>query len=253
MKKEIRIFLAAVMFFTRIPCPKRIDHLEEYLNKSSRYFPLVGIIVGIIGSMVFYFGAFIFPRPIAIIISMIATILITGAFHEDGLADTCDGFGGGWTRESILTIMKDSRIGTFGVVGLISVLGLKFACLMTVDPRMFSVVLISGHALSRFAASSLLLNLEYARDDDNSKARPAAMRMSLFSLIVAAFWGIIPLFFFKNYCAFFLLIPVFTVRTYLVCFFKKWINGQTGDCLGATQQICEVIFYLGFVALWKFI
>lgn len=253
MKKEIRIFFTALMFFTRIPCPKWIDHDPEYLTKSSRYFPLVGVIVGGIGALIYYISIFIFPHPLAILLSMIATVFATGAFHEDGLADVFDGFGGGWKKEDILRIMKDSRVGAFGVIGLCSVLALKFCCLYLIDPKLIPLVLVTGHSLSRFVASTLLYTLEYVRDDVDSKAKPAAQRMSTASLLTGAFFGVVPILFFQNVLFFSLLVPVFITRWYLAKFFIKWIGGQTGDCGGATQQICEVIFYLSFVALWKFI
>lgn len=253
LKNEIKIFFTALMFFTRIPCPKWVDHSPEYLSKSSRYFPLIGTIVGSIGALVYYGCSFIFPHPLALLLSMIATIVTTGAFHEDGLADMCDGFGGGRTKEKIILIMKDSRVGTFGVVGLCSVLAIKFVCLYYIDSKLIPLVLISGHALSRFAASTLLYMLDYVRDDADSKAKPAAGRMSTLSLCVGAVFGIAPLALFLNYNIFILLIPVFITRWYLARFFVKWIGGQTGDCGGATQQICEIVFYLSLLALWKFI
>jgi adenosylcobinamide-GDP ribazoletransferase len=196
MKKEIKIFFTALMFFTRIPCPKWVDHSPDYLTKSSRYFPLVGIIVGVIGAAVYVGSSFILPHPIALLLSMISTILATGAFHEDGLGDMFDGFGGGWTKEKILLIMKDSRTGTYGIVGLIATLAVKFAALFYMDPLRIPVVLITGHALSRFAASTLLYTLEYVRDEDQSKAKPAAQKMSTGSLLVGSLFGIGSLIFF---------------------------------------------------------
>ena len=253
MKNEIKIFFAAIMFFTRIPCPKWIDHSSEYLAKSSRYLPLVGIIVGSIGAIVYYGASFIFPHPLAILLSMTSTILATGAFHEDGLADMCDGFGGGWNKQDILRIMKDSRTGTYGVVGLCSVLALKFAALYYLDPGFIPLVLIAGHSVSRFVASTLLYSFDYVRADEQSKAKSVSGRMSTTSLLVGLFFGIAPLIVFFKYSVFLLLIPVFAMRWYLGRFFVKWIGGQTGDCSGATQQICEVVFYLSFLALWKYI
>jgi len=253
MKKEIRIFFTALMFFTRIPCPKWVDHSPDYLTKSSRYFPLVGIIVGGIGALVYYECSFIFPKPIAILLSMVSTILATGAFHEDGLGDMFDGFGGGWTKEKILLIMKDSRMGTYGIIGITSVLALKFASLYYMDSKLIPLVLITGHALSRFVASTLLYTLDYVRDGDQSKAKPAAQQMSTGSLIIGSIFGIAPLILFLNYFVFLVLIPVFAIRWHLGRFFVKWIGGQTGDCAGATQQICEVVFYLSLLVIWKFI
>lgn len=253
MKTELRIFFTALMFFTRIPCPQWVDHSPDYLTKSSRYFPLVGLIVGSIGALVYVIASFVFPSAIAILLSMISTILTTGAFHEDGLGDMFDGFGGGWTKEKILLIMKDSRTGTYGIVGLITVLSLKFAALFYIGTQHIPIVLITGHALSRFAASTLLYTLDYVRDEDQSKAKPAAQKMSHTSLIIGAVFGIAPLLLFFDPFIFLALIPVFAMRFYLGRFFKKWIGGQTGDCGGATQQLCEVVFYLSLLIVWKFI
>ena len=119
IKEEIKIFFTSLMFYTRLPCPSYIDHSENYLNKATRYFPLIGIIVGTISFILFWIFNQIFNVEISIIIAIATGILITGAFHEDGFADTFDGFGGGWTKEKILEIMKDSRIGAYGAISLI--------------------------------------------------------------------------------------------------------------------------------------
>lgn len=253
LKRESDIFFTALMFFTRIPCPPWINHSEKYLSKSIRYFSLIGIIVGSIGALIFYVFTFIFPHPLALLLSMVGTILITGAFHEDGAADVFDGFGGGWTKQDILKGMKDSRLGTFGVLGLCSLLAIKFTCLYYIDKKLIPLVLISGHALSRFAAATLLYTLDYVREETETNVNLAANRISTFSLFIVFFFGTAPMFLFCNYYVFSLVIAVFITRWYLGCFFLKWIGGQTGDCSGATQQICEVVYYLSFIALWKFI
>src|SRR6187551_2582742 len=129
MKKQLHIFFTALMFYTRIPCPKNIDHNPDYLNKASRYFPLIGWIVGGICFGTYYLSSLVFSVEIALILSIIAGILTTGAFHEDGFADVCDGFGGGWTKEKILLIMKDSAIGAYGAIGLVLLFLLKFQVL----------------------------------------------------------------------------------------------------------------------------
>ncbi|TXD52490.1 MULTISPECIES: adenosylcobinamide-GDP ribazoletransferase [unclassified Polaribacter] len=253
MKKEIHYFLTALLFFTRIPCPKWINHSAEILNKSNRYFSLIGILVGAISALVYYLSAFIFTLEISIILSMIASVLTTGAFHEDGLADSCDGFGGGWTKEKILFIMKDSRLGTFGVIGLFSILILKFSALQTlaISDINFPLLLISGHAISRFIATILLYTQPYVRDLESSKIKPTTTQMSTKSLIISFIFGVLPLFFFQNYWVFLSLIPLLFTYWYLARFFKKWIGGQTGDCAGALQQVAEVIFYLSLLILWK--
>ncbi|WP_431166524.1 adenosylcobinamide-GDP ribazoletransferase [Tenacibaculum halocynthiae] len=253
MKKQIHYFLTAVLFFTRIPCPNWVDHSPEILNKSSRYFSLVGILVGSIASLSYFITSFLFTPDIAIILSMITSIWITGAFHEDGFADVCDGFGGGWTKEKILLIMKDSRLGTFGVSGLVFILALKFLALYHLQDLSinFIIVIISGHSISRFIATLLLYTHEYVRDIDSSKVKPTTQQMSTKSLIISGVFGILPLLFFQKNIIFLALLPLLVTFLYMGRFFKKWIGGQTGDCAGALQQVSEVIFYLSILSLWK--
>ncbi len=253
MKKELQIFLTAIMFFTRIPCPKWVNHDAEFLRQSSKYFSLVGIIVGSIGALVYYGASFIFSTEIAILLSMISTIYVTGAFHEDGFADVCDGLGGGWTKEKILLIMKDSRLGTYGAAGLVLILALKFTSLREIPFHFIPLALISGHSLSRFIATTLIYTHPYVRDTDDSKAKPAAKNITISMLLISAVFGMLPLFFFKNPLVFLTIIPCYLIKMYMGAKFKKWLGGQTGDCAGAVQQLCEVVFYLSLLVLWKFI
>jgi len=254
MKKEIQIFFAALMFYTRIPGPRRISNSEEYLNKSVKYLPLAGWLIGGFSALVFYSCIYILPIPVSIVLSMAASILLTGAFHEDGIADVCDGFGGGYTRERKLEIMKDSRIGVFGTIGLIMVLGLKFILLNEIYVTIVPFAIIAAHSLSRFAAITIMNTLQYARkEEEKSKVISFVKKMTIPELIIAGMFGILPLALFQNYFYFLLIIPVFITRWLLGTYFKKQIGGYTGDCLGATQQLCEVVFYLSLLVLWKYI
>ena len=253
MKKEIHIFFTALQFFTRIPCPKWVNHDPGYLRLSSRYFSLVGIIVGCIGAMVFYLASFLFSTDISLLLSMFATIYTTGAFHEDGFADVCDGFGGGWSKEKILLIMKDSRLGTYGTIGILLLLAIKFAALRETELYYIPMLLIAGHSLSRFIATTLIYTHPYVRNTEDSKAKPAAKSIPIASVYISAIFGIAPLFLFKNPCIFLTLIPMYISKMFLAHKFKKWIGGQTGDCAGAVQQLSEVVFYLTSIALWKYI
>ncbi|GAA3584007.1 adenosylcobinamide-GDP ribazoletransferase [Snuella lapsa] len=253
MKKELQIFLTAIMFFTRIPCPKWVNHDKTYLEKSARYFSLVGVIVGSLGALIFYLASFIFSTEVALILSMVTTIYITGAFHEDGLADVCDGLGGGWTKEKILLIMKDSRLGTYGAIGIVLILAIKFAALREVPSNYIPLVIIAGHSISRFIATTLIYTHPYVRDTGDSKAKPAAKNITPQILMVSAIFGIAPLFLFKSPIIFIALIPAYFSKIYLGIKFKKWLGGHTGDCAGAVQQLSEVVFYLSIIALWKFI
>jgi adenosylcobinamide-GDP ribazoletransferase len=267
MKKEVRIFLTALMFFTRIPVPKGIDHNTADLNRSSRYFPMVGVIVGIIGAASFAAAHSLFKDIfIAVILSLITTLLLTGAFHEDGLADVADGFGGGWTKQRILEIMKDSLTGAFGVIALIVVLLLKICLLAKLALLMinthllsFCILYIAAHAFSRTMPVFLLRYMRYAREDDaTSKSKPLASTIGWPGFLVALVTGVVPLLLmiYTLHYAYLLLlvvIPCGLLTLYLSRFFHKWIGGYTGDCLGATQQLNEIIFYMGILAIWNYI
>lgn len=241
------------MFFTRIPCPKWVDHAPEYLKKSAKYFSLVGIIVGGVGALIYYGFSFLFSTEISLLLSMFSTIYLTGAFHEDGFADVCDGFGGGWTKEKILLIMKDSRLGTYGVSGIILILATKFSALREIPAHIIPLTIIAGHSLSRFIATTLIFTHPYVRDTDDSKAKPAAKSISLGMVIISGVFGLLPLVLFKTPLIFLCIIPCYLAKVFLAKKFKKWIGGQTGDCAGAVQQLSEVVFYLSLLGLWKFI
>jgi adenosylcobinamide-GDP ribazoletransferase len=249
--RELKIFLTAVRFFTRIPVPRSIGYSENMLNHSMRYFPLMGWIVGGIAALVFYGCTYLFPMPVRIILSMVATLLMTGAFHEDGFADMCDGFGGGWNKEQILQIMKDSRIGSFGAIGIVMILLSKFILLTTILPAYVPFVLIAGHSISRFAAAVFVYTHKYVGDEEQSKFKPLGNSITPPELLVAAIFGFLPILWMHSWYCFLLPLPVILTYWLLARFFTKRIGGFTGDCLGATQQITEVVFYLSFVGMIK--
>ena len=256
MKKEIRIFFTAVMFYTRIPCPPNVDHSDEYINKSTRYFPLIGWIVGGAAALVAYGLHFIFPYTICILFSLITSVLMTGAFHEDGFADVCDGFGGGWTKEKIVTIMKDSRVGAYGVVGLILLLALKIAVLielMQLDILFCLQAIILAHVLSRFTAVTTIFTHMYSIEDASSKIRPIAKQLSIQELLISSIWVFPALVLFLNPWIVLVILPVYMTKMYMAHYFNKWIGGYTGDCLGAIQQVSELVILLFCLVIWKFI
>lgn len=261
MKKELHIFFTCLMFYTRIPCPKNMDHNPDYLNKATRYFPFIGWIVGSISFLAFYLFSFFLSTETAVIFAIIISVLTTGAFHEDGFADVCDGFGGGWTKEKILIIMKDSAIGAYGAIGLVLLFLAKFKLLsesislFTANIILVFLLFISAHSLSRLAAISIIFTHEYSRDDATSKSKPIAKKHSWKEVVGSFFFGLIPLLALSyfNYKILLAVVPVFITRYFLARYFQKWIDGYTGDCLGATQQVCEVIYYLSILFIWKFI
>lgn len=285
MGRELKLFFVALSFYTRMPVPAAVhsDNAAD-LPDSIRYLPVVGWVVGFLCAAVYGAANYLFDAAVAVVLSMMAGLLITGAFHEDGLADVCDGFGGGWTNERILEIMKDSRLGTYGVCGLILILGLKFTVLhLLFSEERFPVsggysliseghilvpgglfhhhvltvflLLIVAHSLSRFAAITIVFNYNYARIAE-SKASGAVEKGQLKNLLFAAIFTVLPLaglMVATSSLAFGLIvIPVLLAAWAGGRYFKKWIGGYTGDCLGAVQQITEVIIYLSYILIWKF-
>ncbi len=132
MKNQLEYFFAALRFFTRLPVPAWVGHSQDQLDHAARYFPLVGIIVGVIGALVTVVSGLFLPWSLALVFGMAATILATGAFHEDGFADTCDGFGGGWEKQQVLAIMKDSRVGSYATIGVALLLMAKWNALVEI-------------------------------------------------------------------------------------------------------------------------
>lgn len=256
IRSELHYFFGAVLFYTRIPCPAWVDHSPAILEKSRKYFPLIGWIIGGIGVGVLTVSLLVLPLSIALILSMAATVIATGAFHEDGFADSCDAFGGGWTKEQVLKIMKDSRLGTFGVIGLGLLMTLKFTILYEIGqeslPLLYGAYL-NGHISSRFFASTVVQTDDYVQDLSNSKSKPVAMhRLSTGEMTFSFGFLVLGL----------LLLPpqpwliiaflmAYLARVYLASYSQGRIGGYTGDVLGATQQLCEVVLYLFLLILFR--
>lgn len=247
-RRERDLFLTAVMFLTRIPVPRSLPWSPELMNGSARYFPLVGLLVGAAAALVYGVAVYLWSPALALLLSMATTILLTGAFHEDGLADTCDGMGGGRDRERTLAIMKDSRLGTYGLIGLGLVLAGKFLALESLDSAGLVIpTLLVGHCWSRLVAVSYLLDLPYLREEGKSK--PLATQMSRgghrFALITAA-----PLLLiltpWQSACV---LLALLFFRYWYAYYLKRRLGGYTGDTLGAAQQFSELLIYLVLAAV----
>ncbi|OQP50888.1 adenosylcobinamide-GDP ribazoletransferase [Niastella yeongjuensis] len=269
MKKELRIFFTAMMFLTRLPVPRFTDHSPDYLEKSVRYFPLIGWMVAALSALPFLIFNKYISEDIAIVASIIAGILTTGAFHEDGFADVCDAFGGGWTKEKILLIMKDSRLGSYGVIGMMAILFCKFLLLKELPKftpdlqapsinifynyRYFLLTLFAAHSLSRLMPVLVMRYYEYVTDPDTSKSKPTAAQKPTFpALLVPIITALIP-FVFMPWQFLLTIIPVVYIAFSLAKYFKKWIGGYTGDCLGAIQQVSELSFYLSMIIIWRYV
>jgi adenosylcobinamide-GDP ribazoletransferase len=246
--QQLRLFFTALQFFTRLPIPGWVGFDAAWLNQASRYFPLVGVIVAIITGATYALAAWFLPAPVAVILSTAAGIYATGAFHEDGFADMCDGFGGGMTPERVLEIMKDSRIGAYGAIGTICLIALKLATLSMLPPLAAIGALFVAHPLSRLMATSLIWRLDYARAE--GKAKPLAQKMSSPEFAIAAVTAILPALAVSalGWLPWSALIAGAIAATlamlWLARKFLRRIGGYTGDCLGAVQQVSEVMFYL---------
>ena len=245
LRDEIDAFFAALRFMTRLPVPARIGHGGAGLDRSSRYFPAVGLVVGAIAALVFVLASLVWPKTLAVLLSMAATLYLTGAFHEDGWGDMVDGFGGGWGRLRILEIMKDSRIGSYGAVALIVLLLTKFCALVEIEPSSVPLALIAGHAFSRLCATSVLHGLDYVRAE--GKAKPLGERHGRGDLFCGALTALVPLLLLKPQQALLGALFAALATLWLARLFKRQIGGYTGDCLGATQQLAETAFYCGML------
>ncbi|MBS0028575.1 adenosylcobinamide-GDP ribazoletransferase [Chitinophaga sp. 22321] len=257
MKKQWQLLLTAIMFYTRIHVPVSIPYSPEMLNKATRYLPLIGWITGIFMIAVLYILSNIAPPMVSILLAIITGVWVTGAFHEDGFADMCDGFGGGWTKEKILEIMKDSRIGTYGMLGLLLIMTLKYLTLRELPLRLVVLAIMTAQPLSRFMAITVIYTHKYVRENNDSKAKPIANGITLSDLMMAAAFGVLPflaaIIYLRNYTLLLTIPALLLARWYLVRLMQKWIGGYTGDCLGAVQQVSETVIYLCFCILtWKY-
>jgi len=270
----VREYLLAVQFFTRIPVVGRladwVGYSPELLRASAGHFPGIGILVGVLAALVYWLLQALLPDTpftplVAAVLSTAATVLLTGGFHEDGLADVADGLGGSQDRDRALEIMKDSRVGAFGAMALMLALLGKVALLAMLgsvegslpeggDDAPFSnwyicAALLTGHVVSRGLPLLLIWLLPHVGNTASSKSKPLADQISQGSLLVAFIWSFVVLALASlaldalsliAACSFAML-----ALLWMGALFKRRLQGFTGDCLGATQQVCEIAFYLG--------
>ena len=249
-RNHLSALLFAVQFLTRIQIPTEVSFSSERERLAAGYFPLVGALIGAAAALVYWLCVDSFGTPIAILLSLAVTIALTGAFHEDGLADTFDSFGAN-DKDAALAIMRDSRLGTYGTCALFLVLTLKTAALISLPQTLVVYLLISAHGLSRLSSMVVVASSQYVRDE--GAAKPVAKAIDGTALIVILGTGITILIFgFVFYPASMILwLAAGTLTGHFIsrlCYEKR-LGGYTGDCLGATQQITELSIYLAAI-LW---
>jgi adenosylcobinamide-GDP ribazoletransferase len=250
MKGELAKLVLAVQFLTRLPLRTDKMFTPERMAQAPRYFPLVGILVGLVSAGVFWLAALVLPGYLAALLAVSAGLLLTGAFHEDGLADTFDGIGGGHTPVRALEIMKDSRLGTYGAASLFLALAIKVGALSAMPPIWVCAALPVAHCVSRFSAVCVIATSRYVREEGTGK--PVATGISAASLIISGFTAL------GAVAVGAVLFPVVSLLSGVVSlcfahvlmrlFFEPKLGGYTGDTLGSVQQASEIGFYLGLLA-----
>jgi adenosylcobinamide-GDP ribazoletransferase len=243
MKRQLTLLLVATQFLTRLPVPGTRDLPPDALAESGRFFPIVG---ALIGAGAIGIDVVIAPRAgrsVSVVLILIYLVLVTGALHEDGLADTADGFGGGWTKERVLTIMRDSNIGTFGAIAIVCSLLARFVFLTSLPTAKFDGVLLAGQVLGRWATLPLAHWLPSARGDGGQGARMAlktsSMSFAIGTLCMAAVVGLA-----CGWPALSMIAVSSGVSGVTGEYYRRRIGGITGDCLGATCQLTECAVYL---------
>ena len=252
---------AAFIFFTRLPFWRLHEPPRQCYNSVVEWWPLTGWLTSGVMAAILYFGPqlSIFSYPLSILFAIIARILITGALHEDGLADFFDGFGGGGTnRERILTIMKDSHIGTYGMLSLILYLALLYLCLYNMTPLMAALTVLAADPYAKMLSAQMTQMMPYARTEETSKAHTVYRRMSILSGILLAIQGLLPLGIFTFLTSnlspltsqpswqWLLFVPCLTMYC-LYRFVWHRLRGYTGDCCGAFFLLIELSIYLTVV------
>jgi adenosylcobinamide-GDP ribazoletransferase len=253
---ELRLFFIALQFLTRVPIPASVGFRPEWLQQCLRHFPAVGLVVGAVAAAVLWTAAHVFPASVAVALAMLATVVLTGAFHEDGLADTFDALGGSVGRERALEIMKDSRLGTYGTLALLAVLALKGLALHGLVLRDLVAALAAlplAHALSRTVPVWLLRWLRYAGDAEHAKAKPLAMQADGNATLMAVVWALLALAVglaggFSASALALSLLATLAVALAMRGWLLVRLGGFTGDTLGAAQQLAEVAIYLVLLA-----
>ena len=252
--------LAAFIFFTRLPFWRLRQPPRESYRAVVEWWPLVGWLTGTVTAAVIYFGSMLLPYTVAIAAAIVARLLTTGALHEDGLADFFDGFGGGGTdRQRILAIMKDSRIGTYGVLALVLYELLLFLALYSLTPLMATLTVLAADPFSKMVASQLVMMMPYARREEEAKSKIAYRRMGTAAGITLALQGLLPMGIFlwltnTNPALtpvswdMVLFIPAL-VMYFLYLLIWRRLRGYTGDCCGAVCLLVELTVYIVVAAM----
>jgi adenosylcobinamide-GDP ribazoletransferase len=245
--RQARLFLCALQFLTRLPTPHLDGFEADWIARSAPWYPVVGWIVGALSAGALLLASRLWPGLPAAVVALATGFVVTGGFHEDGLADTADGLGGGQTPERRLEIMKDSRIGSYGVLALWGVLTIKAAALATLAPLQAALALILAHGAARAFAVMVMAVLSYAGDPEAAKLKPAPMGVRPQEAVIAVVIGLAPVALFMPpvQAASAIALAAWGAVT-LALTARRLIGGFTGDVLGGVEQLAELGLVLGF-------
>lgn len=252
MPRQLALFLTAIQFLTRVPVPNLKDFQPDWTARSARYFPLVGALIGLASGGVLLAASQVWTGALPALLATGFGILLTGAFHEDGLADTADGLGGGQTPERRLEIMKDSRLGTYGVLALGLTLAIKVAALSQLAPAFILVALVAAHAGGRGGAVLVMRLFPYAGDRASAKVKPVAEGVSPGEVSVALLFAalaVLPAAFVAPVATAGAILAGSLCATLMALQARRLIGGWVGDTLGACEQAFEIGFLVAFVGI----
>ena len=238
---------AALIFFTRLPFWRIYQPPQASYKAVVEFWPLTGWLTGGAMAATLYFGSIILPWSVAVIAAIVVRLLITGALHEDGLADFLDGFGGGGDRARILAIMKDSHIGTYGVLGLILYMLLLGTTLYSMTPRVAALIVFAADPFAKMVSSQLVNMLPYARREEEAKNKTVYRKPSLAAGLSLTVQGLLPmaLMIWLTGISWYLIIAIpALVMYFLYLLLLRKIQGYTGDCCGAVCLLVELAVYL---------
>ena len=240
---------AALIFFTRLPFWRIYQPPKYAYQYVVEFWPLAGWLTGGVMAGVLFLSAMVFRYEIAIILAIISRLLLTGALHEDGLADFIDGFGGGHNRQRILDIMKDSHIGTYGVLALIVYMLLLFFALHSIPPIYAILTILAVDPYAKMLSAQIVQMMPYARTEETAKNHTVYRKFSIASGISLAIQGMLPIglyiWWMWEQVDVYLLILLPGITMFLLSLFIwRKLRGYTGDCCGALFLLTELSAYL---------
>jgi adenosylcobinamide-GDP ribazoletransferase len=244
MKAILYQLAAAISFFTRIPLWRIVNVPVEHYSRIICFWSLTGWITGGITALAWLAFSMLFPPILSIILALTVRIILTGGFHEDGLCDFFDGFGGGKTKTDILRIMKDSQTGSYALIGMIIYYLLLVNTLVLIPHKIIFIVIFVADPFSKLLTAIMMNFLPYARSKDESKSKTLYDKLNVGRLLFACMFGLMPLFLFLNQRLWFSVLLPTGLVLFLFFYVKKRIGGYTGDICGATALLCELGLYL---------